>query len=64
MLVFHAFSNDHLSRAARMYATCFNAPPWEDGWTVEEATKRLETLFFLSEGFEVERTAVKLWKEI
>jgi len=44
MLTFHQFTTEHVVRAARLYTTCFNAPPWDDNWTVEAASKRLETL--------------------
>lgn len=44
MLTFHQFTAAHVAQAARVYTTCFNAPPWEDNWAVEAASKRLETL--------------------
>jgi ribosomal protein S18 acetylase RimI-like enzyme len=30
--------------AARLYASCFNEPPWNDGWSEASAANRLETL--------------------
>ena len=44
MLRFDRFTHADLEQAARLYIACFNAPPWEDGWSAENATRRLETL--------------------
>ena len=44
MLRFHRFTIADLEQAARLYAACFNAPPWDDDWSAEAAERRLETL--------------------
>ncbi len=33
-----------LGRCARLYVTAFNAPPWNDHWTVRTARKRLQDI--------------------
>ena len=43
-LEFRRLEPAHLPAAARIYADCFNAPPWEDGWSDERASYRLEAL--------------------
>lgn len=35
------FTSDHLDAAARLYLSVFNAPPWNDQWTLETAHRRL-----------------------
>ncbi|MCP4984263.1 MAG: GNAT family N-acetyltransferase [Gammaproteobacteria bacterium] len=44
MLAFHHFTAKDLEPAAKAYVSCFNAPPWDDEWTVNSAKQRLETL--------------------
>ena len=41
---FLPFDSEHLTAASRVYRDCFNAPPWEDGWTLESASARLAVL--------------------
>ena len=43
-LQFYTFEIEHLQPASGVYAACFNLPPWEDGWSVESASRRLKTL--------------------
>jgi hypothetical protein len=47
MLRIHRFTTADLEQAARLYVTCFNAPPWDDDWSSGSATRRLETLLKL-----------------
>lgn len=51
MISFQPFETEHLGQAARIYADCFNAPPWNDGWTVGAALKRLKTLLDFPNAF-------------
>jgi len=44
MLTFQPFTDDNVEAAAKVYVDCFNAPPWEDDWSLVDAVKRLQTL--------------------
>jgi len=33
-----------IARFAELYATVFNAPPWQDGWSISAAMERLQAL--------------------
>lgn len=44
MLAFRRFTDNDIAEAAGVYVSCFNAPPWNDDWSIEAARKRLETL--------------------
>ncbi len=41
---FQRFTTSDLEQGAKVYVSCFNAPPWDDNWTLDDAKKRLETL--------------------
>jgi len=47
---YEELSQTHLPALAKMYAEAFNAPPWNDQWTDETASRRL-SLMVKSEGF-------------
>ena len=38
------FRSEHVPEASRVYAQCFNLPPWEEGWSLDVAAQRLEML--------------------
>ncbi len=44
MLTFQPLTGDNVEAAAKVYVDCFNAPPWEDDWSLADAVKRLQTL--------------------
>ena len=44
MLAFHRFTGADLELAAKVYVSCFKAPPWNDDWSLKASTKRLEIL--------------------
>ena len=39
---FKEITLDDIDELARMYVETFNAPPWNDNWTLETASKRLK----------------------
>jgi aminoglycoside 6'-N-acetyltransferase I len=41
-----SIKNDHLLDCAKLYVEVFNAPPWNDKWTIETATNRLTDIFY------------------
>ena len=41
LLDFTFIEKSHLSEIAEMYVEAFNAPPWNDEWTIETASKRI-----------------------
>ncbi|MEF9959246.1 MAG: GNAT family N-acetyltransferase [Niameybacter sp.] len=41
---FERLTKAHLDQVAAIYMRAFNAPPWNDQWTVETATKRLSSM--------------------
>lgn len=40
-LIYEVMNEKHIPQLAKMYVDAFNAPPWNDRWTVETVTKRL-----------------------
>lgn len=47
---YREIKEENLTTLAEMFAETFNAPPWNDGWTLETAKKRLHG-FIVREGF-------------
>jgi GNAT superfamily N-acetyltransferase len=41
---FAVVAPENVARFAELYATVFNAPPWQDGWSVSAAEERLQAL--------------------
>src|SRR5690348_805172 len=46
---FRNISSDDLDALAEVYVKAFNAPPWNDGWTILAACERLSR-FVITEG--------------
>ncbi len=40
-MIFEPMQKEHLTELAKMYVEAFNAPPWNDKWTIDTVTKRL-----------------------
>jgi aminoglycoside 6'-N-acetyltransferase I len=40
-MIFEPMQKEHLTELAKMYVEAFNAPPWNDEWTIDTVTKRL-----------------------
>ena len=49
-MTYEPLSETHLPEIIEMYVAAFNAPPWNDKWTAETATKRLRQMMHC-EGF-------------
>lgn len=40
-LTFKDLKKEHIPELTQLYIDAFNSPPWNDGWTIENASKRL-----------------------
>ena len=43
-MVYELINESHLSEISRMYIEAFNAPPWNDQWTIDSINKRLRQM--------------------
>lgn len=43
-IAFASVAPGNVALFAELYATVFNAPPWQDGWSISAATERLQGL--------------------
>ncbi|MCO7124463.1 hypothetical protein NIE88_01545 [Sporolactobacillus shoreicorticis] len=50
-MTIHELGMSHLDDMARLYVDAFNAPPWNDQWTVETARKRLHQMIQCEDSF-------------
>ncbi|SFG16842.1 GNAT family N-acetyltransferase [Sporolactobacillus nakayamae] len=48
---YYELTTEHLDDMARLYVDAFNAPPWNDEWTVETARKRLHQMIHCEGSF-------------
>lgn len=48
---FYEVTMKHLNEMAALYADAFNAPPWNDKWTVKTAKKRLHQMIHCKGAF-------------
>ena len=42
---------DHLDKLASLYVETFNSEPWNDGWTICTATKRLHQMIYTEDSY-------------
>lgn len=40
-MVLKELKQEHVGELSKLYVEAYNAPPWNDGWTVESASKRM-----------------------
>ena len=43
-ITYETLTNNHIPKLAKFYMETYNAPPWNEKWTIEAATKKLDEL--------------------